>query len=216
MKLFYAADKIIETPVFGKGNPTNDYGLGFYLTPDKKIARLWAAKNSSGGFVIEYDVNLTGLSVLRLDTKEDEDVLRWISLLAKHRFSRRDREDHKDTLEWLEKRFPVDVSAYDAVIGYRADDAYFAYSLDFVSNALSLEKLKEAMLLGRLGLQYVLISPKAFGQIRFVRSEEVPYSNEYEAFHGQMAGEYHKVRSEDSYRNTFLRDIMRKYDDQVR
>ena len=216
MKLFYGADKIIETPVFGRGNPTNDYGLGFYLTPDENVARLWAAKNANGGFVIEYDVNFSGLRILRLDTKEDEDVLRWISILAKHRFSRRDREDHKETLEWLERKFPVDVSAYDAVIGYRADDAYFAYSLDFVSNELSLEKLKEAMLLGRLGLQYVLISPKAFGQIRFVRSEEIPYSNEYETFRGQMAGEYRKVRSEDSYRNTFLRDIMRKYDDKVR
>ena len=210
MKLFYGADRIVEAPIFGAGNPTNDYGLGFYLTPDKDIAKLWGSKFLQGGFVIEYDVDLTNLNILRLNTDKDEDVLRWLSILAKHRFSRRDREANKGALEWLESRFPVDVSAFDLVIGYRADDAYFTYSLDFVRNQLSLEKLKEAMLLGRLGLQYVLISKEAFKRIKMTRYEEVPYSSDYEAFRGQMVEEFHHVKKEDSIMNTFLRDVMRK------
>jgi len=216
MKLYYGANQIVETPIFGEGNPSNDYGLGFYLTIDKEIARLWAGKNPGGGYVMEYDVALSDLCLLRLDSKEDEDILRWISVLTKHRFSRRDREDNKQALEWLERHFPLDVSAYDVVIGYRADDAYFAYSLDFVRNDLSLEKLKEAMFLGRLGLQYVLISRKAFGSIRMVGYETVAHADDYEAFRLNMVEEYHKVRGEDSYKNTFLRDLMRKYDDSVR
>ena len=213
MKLFYGADRIVAAPIFGEGNPTNDYGLGFYLTPDRGIAALWASKNQNGGYVIEYDVKMSGLRILRLDTKEDEDVLRWISILTNHRFSRRDREENAQALNWLENKYPVSVSAYDLVIGYRADDAYFAYSLDFVRNELSLEKLKEAMLLGRLGLQYVLISPKAFGQISMIRYEAVPHSPDYEDFRGKMVAEHRKIRGEDSFRNTFLRDIMRRHDD---
>lgn len=216
MKLFYGADKIVETPVFGEGNPTNDYGLGFYLTPDKDIASLWASKNPGGGYVIEYEVSLSGLRLLRLDTKEDADVLRWISILTSHRFSRRDRESNKEALDWFQRHYSLDVSAYDLIVGYRADDAYFAYSLDFVRNELSLEKLKEAMILGRLGLQYVLISPKAFGQIRMLRYEAVPPSTEYQAFRARMAEEYRRIHGEDSFRNTFLRDIMRREDDTLR
>ena len=212
MKLFYGADRIVDTPVFGEGNPTNDYGLGFYLTPDKDIASLWASKNPRGGYLIEYEVELSDLRLLRLDTKEDADVLRWISILTNHRFSRRDRENNKEALDWIQRHYPLDVSSYDMVVGYHADDAYFAYSLDFVRNELSLEKLKEAMTLGRLGLQYVLISPKAFCQIRMLRFETVPPSTEYQAFRAKMAEEY----QEDSFRNTFLRDIMRRENDTLR
>ncbi|MDR1061455.1 MAG: DUF3990 domain-containing protein [Clostridiales bacterium] len=56
-------------------------------------------------------------------------------------------------------------------IGYRADDSYFSFANAFLNNALSMEQLERAMHLGRLGEQTVLKSQKAFGRIRFVRSE---------------------------------------------
>lgn len=56
---------------------------------------------------------------------------------------------------------------YDVIIGYRADDSYFSFAQDFLNNAISLRKLSRAMNLGKLGLQTVLKSERAFAQITF-------------------------------------------------
>ena len=46
--------------------------------------------------------------------------------------------------------FLPDYKSYDIIKGYRADDSYFSYARDFISNTLSLEDLKQAMMLGKL------------------------------------------------------------------
>ena len=65
----------------------------------------------------------------------------------------------------------VDISAYDLIVGYRADDSYFSFARAFVSNEISLKQLSYAMRLGKLGEQYVLKSEKAFNQIAFISAE---------------------------------------------
>ena len=210
MKLFYGADKDVIIPQYNVGNPNNDYGLGFYLTPDKEMAKLWASKFPSGGYLIEYEVDFNGLNILYLNSINNDDVLKWISVLISHRFSKDERESYKTNIEWLEKNYPFDVEGYDLIIGYRADDAYFDYSRDFVGNDLSLELLKEAMRLGKLGLQYVLISQKAFSHIKYLKSEKVSHSDQYFAFRNKSKIEYLKLKKEDDVLNTFIRDLMRK------
>lgn len=210
MKLFYGADKDVIIPQYNVGNPNNDYGLGFYLTPDKEMAELWASKFPSGGYLIEYEVDFNGLNILHLNSINNDDVLKWISILISHRFSKDERENYKTNIEWLEKNYPFDVEGYDLIIGYRADDAYFDYSHDFVGNDLSLELLKEAMRLGKLGLQYVLISQKAFSHIKYLKSEKVSHSDQYFAFRNKSKIEYLKLKKEDDVLNTFIRDLMRK------
>lgn len=59
------------------------------------------------------------------------------------------------------------------IIGYRADDSYFSFAQDFVAGVISLQKLSEAMQLGKLGEQIVLKSPQAFEKIQYVKSELV-------------------------------------------
>ena len=49
MILYYGAESLVINPEFGKGNPSNDYGLGFYLTPNYELAKLWASNNINGG-----------------------------------------------------------------------------------------------------------------------------------------------------------------------
>ena len=95
MKFFYGADSLVIKPEFNKGNPSNDYGLGFYLTESRELARLWATKFNHDGYLIEYEVNVKNLKVLHLATIEDQDVLTWISLLISHRFSKEEREENK-------------------------------------------------------------------------------------------------------------------------
>ena len=50
---------------------------------------------------------------------------------------------------------------------------YFSFAQDFVAGVISLEKLSEAMRLGKLGEQIVLKSPKAFDQIVVSRSKNI-------------------------------------------
>jgi hypothetical protein len=73
--------------------------------------------------------------------------------------------------EYLTAFFLPDLSSVDAVAGYRADDSYFTFAMDFLSNIISLRQLSRAMQLGNLGEQFVLKSRKAFDLIQFVHSE---------------------------------------------
>lgn len=203
MIFYYGADKEIFEPKYNTGNPSNDYGLGFYLTPDKEMAILWASKFPQGGYVIKYEVDVDKLNICHLNTISDENVLLWISVLIAHRFSKDERREHAKNIEWLENNYHLDLDKYDAIVGYRADDSYFDYSRDFVANDLSLQILKEAMMLGKLGIQFVLKSKKAFSHIRFLESERVPHSNSYEAFRMKTKQEYLMLKKEDDDLNTF-------------
>ena len=83
------------------------------------------------------------------------------------------------TKEMLIKHFYVPIDEYDVVIGYRADDSYFSFARDFVSNSISLEQLENAMKLGKLGEQVVLISKKAFDNLVFITHEVVDHREYY-------------------------------------
>ena len=73
--------------------------------------------------------------------------------------------------EYLLKNFQVEYGAYDAIIGYRADDSYFSFAQDFINGTISYRQLNNAMHLGKLGQQFVLKSKNAFEQITFVGYE---------------------------------------------
>ena len=70
------------------------------------------------------------------------------------------------------ENFAVDISKYDVIRGYRADDSYFSFAQDFLSGTISYPQLTVAMRLGKLGEQIVLRSEAAFARIKF-RSAKV-------------------------------------------
>jgi hypothetical protein len=49
--IYHGSDHIIEQPVFGKGKPFNDYGLGFYCTEHIELAKEWACSADSDGYL---------------------------------------------------------------------------------------------------------------------------------------------------------------------
>ncbi len=51
IQLFHGTDHIIEVPDIHIGNPHNDYGRGFYCTRIDEMAREWACKKNTDGFV---------------------------------------------------------------------------------------------------------------------------------------------------------------------
>ena len=66
IQLLHGTDHIIEVPDINIGNPHNDYGRGFYCTRVEEMAREWACKKNTDGFVNVYDFDEDGLKVLNL------------------------------------------------------------------------------------------------------------------------------------------------------
>ena len=181
LTLYHGSPCIVDRPRLEMGNPRNDYGRGFYCTQDFELACEWACKRKSDGFVNSYRFATANLKVLDLLCGQYSS-LHWIALLLANREFTLGSEVARMTRDVLLERYLLDTAPYDIIIGYRADDAYFAYAEAFVENALSLEGLEKALRLGRLGEQVVLASQPAFDAISFVEATPVSAGRYYPKF----------------------------------
>ena len=64
--IYHGSEFIIEKPEHLKGNIRNDYGLGFYCSSNKELAKEWAAKRTGHGFINKYQIRDDRLNVLDL------------------------------------------------------------------------------------------------------------------------------------------------------
>jgi len=179
--LLHGTDHIIEEPDINIGNEHNDYGKGFYCTKAEEMAKEWACKQNTDGFVNSYELNTDGLKILDL-TDGQHTVLNWIAILLKYRTFKLSSEIAIDARDYIIEHYSVNISDYDVVVGYRADDSYFQYAESFVSNGLPLRSLNKALKLGKLGEQTVLVSQKAFDQIKFIDAAPVSKEEYYPKF----------------------------------
>lgn len=179
MLVYHGSDHIIEAPVYKGSKRTNDYGYGFYTTESKALAMEWACADNRDGFANCYEADFDGLQVLNLNAPE-YNILNWLAILAKYRTYWQNSSVAEEAKEYLRQHFFIDLSPYDVIIGYRADDSYFTFAQDFVSGVIPLSKLSEAMHLGRLGEQIVFKSSAAFSHIRFLGAEPADAATWYE------------------------------------
>lgn len=166
MQLYHGSETIIEKPLYRGGKSTNDYGRGFYCTENIELAKEWACANNNSGYANIYSIDLTGLRILNLNSSE-YNILNWLAILARHRTYWQKGSISEQAKQYIYDNFYINVDEYDIIIGHRADDSYFSFAQDFVSGAISLKKLSEAMQLGKLGEQIVLKSSKAFGALKY-------------------------------------------------
>ena len=159
--IIYHGSPNIVTPVFGEGKAYNDYGLGFYCTENLELAKEWACSQDSDGYVNQYILNIESLNVLYLNGPQ-YNILNWLAVLLENRIFSIAEGLPREAKKYIMETFLPDYKSYDIIIGYRADDSYFSYARDFISNTLSLGDLKQAMMLGKLGEQVVLKSERAF------------------------------------------------------
>ena len=175
MIIYHGSKQIIKKPVVNGSDEHNDYGASFYLTTDLESAKVWACKHNTLGIVNEYEIRKSEyekLKILNLTDKEKYSPLNWIAILVHFRkLSGKFRSEYQLYLDWLEKYY-IDVSEYDVVIGYRADDAYFAFPLSFIQNQLSYEDLERIYRLGNLGVQQAFMSERAIKLLKFIRTRE--------------------------------------------
>ncbi len=170
MIIYHGSPEIVEVPTFGIGSLTNDYGQGFYCTESLELAKEWACPTIDDGFSNKYEFDLSDLNVLYLN-KEGYNILNWIAILLKHRTFTKRSPISREASKYILSEFMPDVSGYDVIWGYRADDSYFGYAKDFLNNGISVTQLGQAMELGELGEQIVLMSKKSFEKIHFLEYE---------------------------------------------
>ena len=213
LTLYHGSENIIDKPSLDKGKVNNDYGRGFYCCKDNELAKEWACKKGNDGYVNKYELELKGLKVLDLQ-EEKYNVLHWIALLLENRKLTISSSIADIASYYLHMNYLLDVSKYDVIIGYRADDSYFAYAEAFISNSLPLNSLKKTLMLGNLGIQVVLVSNKAFDNLEYINSELVDKDIYFSKFYNRdkKAREIYKneIKNVTSLINdTFIMDIIR-------
>lgn len=106
-------------------------------------------------------------------------ILHWITVLMENRTFDIQTDFAKEAIAYLKDNYYVPYDEADIIIGYRADDSYFSHASDFINNIISLQTLARAMKLGKLGLQLVLKSEKAFSKIKYEGAEEAVFTTWY-------------------------------------
>ena len=152
LTIYHGSQKIIQHPVWGYGNPHNDYGLGFYCTESLDLAKEWACTEETSGFANCYEFNIVGLSCLNL-MYSDYHILNWLAILLQNRIFKISNSIAEEGKDFLLDNYLPEYQQFDVIIGYRADDSYFSFANAFLNNTISLEQLKSAMYLGKLGEQ---------------------------------------------------------------
>ena len=173
--IYHGSKLIIQHPAFGKGNPENDYGLGFYCTRELELAKEWACAEEDDGFANRYLLETDGLSCLRLNNGGYH-ILNWLAILLENRRFDLSSPVSVRARQYILDTFLPDYKDYDLIEGYRADDSYFSFSKAFLANGITLEQLRRAMRLGKLGEQVVLRTPAAFDALSFVEAIPVDAS----------------------------------------
>lgn len=194
--LYHGSEKIIETPTFGEGKKTNDFGLAFYCTESLDLAKEWAVSSLRDGFANQYTLDTEYLNVLNLNSS-DYTILNWIAVLLEHRQFSINTPVARRAKRYLIDNFGINVNAYDIITGYRADDSYFDYAESFINNGISVEQLAKAMKLGKLGEQIAIKSQYAFSKIK------------YEGFEVAEKDTYYVMRKsrDDDANSTFLETL---------
>lgn len=214
LTLFHGSDYIIEKPDFHLGKTNNDYGRGFYCTEELEMAKEWACKQNNDGFANKYILKSDSLNILNL-LDGSYNILHWLALLLKNRTFRLSSEIAEDARQYIIRNFSIDLDEYDIVIGYRADDSYFSFAESFIQNGIPLRSLNQALRLGKLDAQTVLISENSFANLHFIGAESVEKSLYYSKFieRDSLARKTYReeIRNSITYQDDiFVLDILRE------
>ena len=150
-------------PHFGGGRDYHDYGNGFYTTNDVEAAKEWACQGRHDvAYVYAYELDPDDLSILNLD---ESNTLAWVSVLMTHRRSKKIRGAALERCNKMIERYGIDVGEYDLICGFRANDSYFQFTMDFVTDTITLETLMKSIVAGDLGKQVCVKSEKAYSRL---------------------------------------------------
>ena len=163
--LYHGSPNNIVVPIFGLGDDKHDYGRGLYTTRNIELAKEWAVcLGNQIGYVHSFELDLTGLKCFNFN---DYSALSWLAELMKHRDADSSARYRRMSKIFIRK-FGLDISDYDVIIGWRADSSYFSIAKRFVRNEIDYTLLNKLLRLGDLEDQYCIKSEKAFRHLKSV------------------------------------------------
>jgi len=185
LRIYHGSLNATLTPVFSGGMDYHDYGNGFYCTEDLESAREWACQHVgvSESYVYPYDLNI-GLISSVLDMSEMEPIY-WLSALARYRYGRNEPSLRRERRLSFINAFPVNCEQYEVIVGWRANDRYFAYLKYFLNSDISYEAVVKAIALGNLGKQVVVKGMQAYGQLTQAGDKLTISGNDYIKYNKQ-------------------------------
>ncbi len=158
MTLYHGSDHIIDTPAYPGPCARRDFGPGFYTTESLDLAKEWTCGDNRDGVVNTYQWDPAGLQILDLrDSKYS--ILHWLAAVTRHRGCVQHGAVSEQGAAYLQRHYVLDLTPFDAIVGYSADDSTFSIARDFLNGSISLETLTQVMQYGKV--QMVLKSKNA-------------------------------------------------------
>ena len=118
IQIYHGSPNIIQKPLFGYGKSWNDYGLGFYCTEQKELAKEWAVSDGSNGYSNKYTLDTKDLSILDL---QNYTMLHWLAILVQHRQFQITTSIMKKGTDYLKEYFYLpaeDTAVHKSVASY--------------------------------------------------------------------------------------------------
>lgn len=213
IELYHGSRLVLPHPIMGGGNPHNDYGPGFYCTRQLALAYEWSCDARQTGFANKYELETDGLSLLHLNGPEFH-ILNWLAILLENRVFDVSPGLPEESHRFILERFLPDYKNCDILTGYRADDSYFSFARAFLDGTISLEQLRRAMHLGKLGEQWVIRSRAAYQALTFVTcapTERERYYPRKLARDRKARDDFQTLRGEPRRRDAvYMLDILRE------
>ncbi len=172
MILYHTSDREIVNPDIHYGRKNDDFGWGFYLTPDKDFTYRWARENAVVN-VYELDEEDLDIHTFKRDTE-------WFRYIFGNRRV-------KDTL------------ASDVIIGPIANDTLFDTYGIITSGYLNDKDALRLLMIGPQYTQVAIKTEKAVSKLCFIKSEKiqridpVQLKKEQEDFRDKFAGELNSI-----------------------
>ena len=175
------------------------------------MAKEWACASGQDGFANRYELETEDLSFLYL-TRGEYHILNWLAILLENRTFRLTSDLMRESKEYVLSHFLPPYREYDVIVGWRADDSYFAFASQFLNGGISIQQLGRAMELGRLGEQVVLRSEEAFRRLCFCGASEAAGKEWYPRANGRdrKAREDFRAMRSDRRKGNYILDILRE------
>lgn len=163
MRLYHGTNVLFDAPDLSKCHPFKDFGRGFYLTPDRTVAKRMAERTAerspwkgSPRYVLLFDYaqeRQPELATRVFPTPIDEMFARFVMA---NRLRRANSRDHNRD------------ARYDLVIGPIADDKMGVLFKRFEAGLVSVETLVSELKYKRISLQYSFHTAKGLSLLKFM------------------------------------------------
>ncbi len=153
MTFYHGSYTEVKNPDLLHSREDIDFGAGFYLTEDPRMAKKWAVSKTVS-VVNEYESDFSKLKVYRFSLDKE-----WLDFVKNNRL--------------FEKEKNYKYEKYDVIIGPTTDDKLYDSLRDYLDGVLTAKETIEIINVMKYSEQTVLKTQKALDALSFTKSKEI-------------------------------------------